>query len=331
MSVYGAVRANTITANGSFAKSDSDTVAWSVTDTFVIETQSDLSIAVGDESVTVASGTAVVMPETPIIGADYAIWVRPEGVLEATSNHSTPPVTGARKVGGFHYAPGGNATAQAGGNSTAQINPYSCWDVHFRPVCPDPRGMTLVDNGFWVDIYLTGVDAITNGSSAYNVTIADGSSPPKIPTEFGGNGTTTYGSYTWFEAQELAMAFGKRSLTQQEFMAAAYGVTEATSIGTDPVTTGLAASLTSRWGLMQATGVLWVWGQERGGPYAAASWNANTEGRGSEYAAPNAALLGGNWGSSSSAGSRCSFWYYAASSSVNVIGSRFACDHLQLG
>jgi hypothetical protein len=62
-----------------------------------------------------------------------------------------------------------------------------------------------------------------------------------------------------------------------------------------------------------AAGCMWVWGRDRGGPAAAASWNANTEGRGSEYNAPNAVLFGGSWAYGSDSGSRCSGWFYAAS------------------
>ena len=174
---------------------------------------------------------------------------------------------------------------------------------------------------------------ITNGSSKYNVTIADGSSPPKVPTMFGGDGSSTYGSYTWFEAMELATAFGKKIPTQQEFMSLAYGTTEASSRGSDPGTTQMSATddnFTSKWGCIQSTGTLWVWARDRGGPYAGASWNANTEGRGSEYNAPNAARLGGDWNDAPDSGSRCSNWGSAASVSVNSIGSRFVSEHLQL-
>jgi hypothetical protein len=239
-------------------------------------------------------------------------------------------VANSRKIGGFHYAPGGNAAAQAGGNTTAQINDYSFWDLMWRPSCSDPRGMTLVAGGFWMDIYLTGVDAITNGSSKYNVVMATGPSPPKVPTMFGGNGSTTYGSYTWFEAMELATAFGKRCPTQQEFMTAMYGTTEASSVGTYQDSTILNAAYTSRWGVIQSTGVLYIWARDRGGPFAGASWNANTEGRGSEYNAPNACLLGGDWDDGSLSGSRCSLWNSAASGSFSFVGSRFSAPHLQL-
>ena len=314
---------------GLFKKADPIIVAFTKTGNATATTSSVIYVEVNGSVKTIASGTSITMP-TLSAGTDYAIWAKTDGTLEATSNHTSPPTANARKIGGFHYAPGGNATAQSGGNTTPQINEYSFWDLKFKPSCADPRGMTLVAGAFWIDIYLTGVDAITNGSSKYNVTMADGSSPPKVPSMYGGNGTTTYGTYTWFEAMELASAFGKRAPTQREFMNAAYGTTEASSIGTDQVSTVLNAAYTSKWGVIQAAGVLWVWGDDRGGPAAAASWNANTEGRGSEYNAPNAALFGGFWLDGAHSGSRCSAWHNAASTSTNPVGSRFSCDHLQL-
>ncbi len=317
-------------AYGLFRKADPTIVAWSKTGTFTATTATTLYIEVNGTIHTIASGTSITMPGSATTGTDYAIWAKTDGTLEATTNHTTPPTANARKIGGFHYAPGGNATGTSGGDTTPAINAYSMWDLGFRPVCSDPRGMTLVGGAYWVDIYLTGVDAITNGSSKYNVTMADGSSPPKVPTMFGGNGSTTYGSYTWFEAMELATAFGKRSLTQREFMSAMYGTTEASSIGTDQGSTILNAAYTSKWGVIQSTGVLWIWGDDRGGAYNTAGWNANTEGRGSEYNAPNAVLLGGAWDYGANSGSRCSNWNNAASLSANFIGSRFCCDHLQL-
>jgi hypothetical protein len=315
---------------GLFFKVDPTVVAFNKTGNGTATIDAGTIIDVGGTTVTFTTDTSITMP-TLVAGTDYAIWVKTDGTIQASDNHSTAPGTGTwRKIGGFHYAPGGNATAQSGGDTTPQINEYSFWDLKFRPACPDPRGMTLVANLFWCDIYLTGVDAITNGSSKYNVTIADGSSPPKVPTMYGGNGTTTYGSYTWFEAMELATAFGKKCPTQQEFMAAAYGTTEASSNGTDPVSTTLIAARTSKWGLIQSTGVLWAWGRDRGGPFAGASWNANTEGRGSEFNAPNAAVFGGGWDSTSNSGSRCSNWFNAASASFDRVSSRFVADHLQL-
>jgi hypothetical protein len=314
---------------GLFKKVDSTIVAWTKTGAGTATSATTIYIDVNGSIKTIASGASITMP-TLTAGTDYAIWAKTDGTLEATSNHTSPPTANARKVGGFHYAAGSNATGTSGGNTTAQINEYSFWDLRFKPSCADPRGMTLVGGAYWMDIYLTGVDAITNGSSKYNVTMADGSSPPKVPTMFGGNGSTTYGTYTWFEAMELATAFGKRCPTQREFMSAMYGTTEASSIGSDQGSTVLNAAYTSKWGVIQSTGVLWIWGDDRGGAYNIGGWNANTEGRGSEYNAPNAVLLGGTWNSGSNSGSRCSLWNDAASTSLNNFGSRFCCDHLQL-
>ena len=327
-----------IPSHGLFYKVDSTIPAFTKTGAGTMTTSQAIKVVVNGALKEIAASTSITMPSLAA-GTDYAIWAKTDGTLEATSNHTSPPTANARKVGGFHYAAGGNATGTSGGNTTAQINEYSIWDLKFRPVATDPRGMALVAGGFWMDIYLTGVNAITNGSSKYNVTIADGSSPPKISSLFGGNGSTTYGSYTWFEASELASTFQKRLPTQRELMAAAYGTTEATaSGGSDVPTTGVNGTgatsgwqvFTSKWGIIQSTGCMWIWGDDRGGPYAAASWNANTEGRGSEYNAPNAVVLGGYWDFGANCGSRCSNWYFAASVSGDIIGSRFACDHLQL-
>jgi hypothetical protein len=267
---------------------------------------------------------------TATTGTDYAVWLKTDGTLEATTSFTSPPATNARKIGGFHYAPGGNASAQAGGNSTPQINEYSFWDLNYRPACDDPRGMTLVAGGFWSDIYLLNTNPDVNGTSKYGETIADGSSPPIIPATLGGNGSTTYGSLTWFEAMSIATAMGKKPFTQAQFMTAMYGVREGTNAGSDPGTTGLDAPRTSRWGVMQATGNLWVWAQDRGGPNASASWNANTDGFGSEYSAPNVSRLGGNWADGVNAGSRSSDWNDSASLSGNGGGLRLVCDHLRL-
>ena len=314
---------------GLFRKSDSTISAWTKTGAGTAKTSSIIYIEVDGAIKTIASGASIAMP-TLVAGTDYAIWAKTDGTLEATSNHTSPPTANARKVGGFHYAAGGNATGTSGGDTTASINAYSFWDLKWRPACSDPRGMALVADGFWVDIYLANTDCDANGTSKYNVTIADGSSPPKVPTKFGGNGSTTYGSLTWFESCELASAYGKRLITQREYMAMAYGTTEASSIGSDQGSTILNAAYTSKWGVMQSTGVMWIWCDDRGGAYATGGWNANTEGRGSEYNAPNAVLLGGAWFDGADAGSRCSHWSSAASASLYSVGVRFSCDHLLL-
>jgi hypothetical protein len=321
---------NNIGVFGLFRKADPSIVAFSKTGNFTVSTASILYVEVNGALKTIASGTAVTMPSSPAAGTDYAIWAKTDGTLEATTNHTSPPTANARKVGGFHYAPGGHSGVSGGGNTTPQINQYSIWDLKFRPSCADLRGMTLVADGFWADIYLLGVDHLTNGTSKFNVTMADGASPPKIPTKFGGNGTTAYSSLNWWEACEVLKHHGKRSPTYSEFAALAFGTTEASSIGTDPVTTSFSATYFSKWGINQASGVLWVWGDEFGGGAAAAGWVANTGGRGSSYQMENAAIFGGAWNDAALCGSRCSSWSNSPTVSSVVIGARGVADHLQL-
>jgi hypothetical protein len=333
MPVYGKVLGNATTHSGTFFKDDPSIVAFSRAGTFAVSTSTEITVAVGNRPFIVPANTKVYMPTVPIIGADYQIWITPKGILKAEI-YPIIPEDDSKLIGGFHYAPGGNAVGLEGGSADPQINPYSFWDLKFRPICKDARGMTLVADNFWCDIYLTGNTAVSTGlSTKYGVTIADANSSPIVPIEFGGNGANTYGGYTWYEAHELAGAFGKRPLTEQEFSAAAYGVTENLSANTDPVITGLDAPRTSKWGLMQATGNMFIYCSERGAANTAAAWHAVTDGRGSEYQEPYAIRLGGAYNSTTDSGSRCARGTTEAQteleSGVAVNGSRFASDHFQ--
>lgn len=316
---------------GTFYKADPTTVAFTKTAAGAASVKAGTYVFIGATLVSFAVATAITMP-TLTSGTDYAIWAKDDGTVQATTNFSAAPGAGNyRKIGGFHYAPGGHSGSPGGGNSTPQINEYSFWDINFRPACQDPRGMTLVANDFWADIYLLGVDWLTNGTSKYNVTIADGSSPPKIPTLFGGNGSTAYASLTWWEAMEVLRAAGKRGARYAEFAAMAYGTTEASSIGTDQGSTIWNAAYVSKWGCNQVSGVMQQWGDEFGGGALAAGWNANTGGRGSTYQLPNAVYLGGYWGGGAFSGSRCSAWSNSPTGSDNSFGARGVCDHMILG
>jgi hypothetical protein len=326
-------------ARGSFYKADPTTVAFTKTGAGTAEIKAGTIIDVAGTTVTFSGATSITMP-TLTAGTDYAIWLKSDATIQATTDFVSAPGAGNwRKIGGFHYAPGGNATGVAGGDTTAAINAYSLWDLKFRPACPDPRGMTLVADSFWSDIYLCGVDHLTNGTSKYNVTIADGSSPPKIPTKFGGNGSTAYSTLNWWEAAEVMQSWGKRLPTYDEFAAMAYGTTEAqSSEGSDVPTTGVNGTgytntwneFTSKWGAIQSTGCLYVWGAEFGGGAASAAWTANTGGRGSTYQMESAALFGGYWGNTSSSGSRASGWSNSPTASSGSIGVRGVCDHMIL-
>jgi len=215
-----------------------------------------------------------------------------------------------RHVAGFHFAPGGNATARAGGDSEPAINPCSLWDVNFRPSCPDPRGMALVQtptHKFWCDIYLLGVDHVRDGTSKLEVTIADGDDPPADPAG------RHFSRFDYETAVAVFKHHGKGLLSLDEFFAAAFGVTEKTATGRDPKITRLDAPRTSRFGLMQATGNMWVWGHD-GDPDL-----------------PRASLFGGAWRSGDDAGSRCADVVGWPENSVGDLGARGRCDHLQLG
>ena len=324
---------------GLFYKADPTTVAFTKTGAGTASIKAGAKVDVAGTVVTFVAATAITMPALTA-GTDYAIWVKDDATIQATTNFSTAPGAGNwRKIGGFHYAPGGNAAAVAGGDTTPAINAYSFWDLKFRPACPDPRGMTLVADSFWADIYLLGVDHLTNGTSKYNVSIADGSAPPKIPIKFGGTGSNAYSTLNWWEANEVLQSWGKRSPTYDQFAALAYGTTEATaSGGSDVPTTGVSGTgatnawnkFTSRWGVIQATGCMWIWGGEFGGGAAGASWTANTGGRGSTYQTENAVLFGGAWGNTTESGSRCSNWSGSPTNSSTNIGARGVCDHLTL-
>ena len=317
---------------GSLYKVDAAVVAFTKTGAGTAAIKAGTIAAVGSVSVTFDTDTAVIMP-TLVAGTDYAIYTCTDGSIRADASFSAPSgytTANSRRIGGFHFAPGGNAAAQAGGDTTPQINEYSFWDLKFKPTCPDPRGMTLVANGFWTDIYLTGVDHYTNGTSKYNVAIADGSSPPKVPALFGGNGSTAYSTFNWWAAGEVARSHGKRLPTYDEFCALAYGTTEVSAGGTDPVSTILRAAYTSKWGVMLATGNLWIWGAEFGGGAAAGGWTANTGSRGSTLQMENVAYFGGDWSATTYSGSRCSAWVYSLSGLGASLTNRCVCDHLIL-
>jgi hypothetical protein len=211
-------------------------------------------------------------------------------------------------IGGFHFAPGGNAAAIAGGGEGPAINPCSLWDLNFRPACPDPRGMTLVDaraGKFWCDIYLTAADHLA-GTSRFGVAIADGSDLPEQP------GGGRFERFDYAAACAVMKHHGKALLSVEEFFAAAYGVTERTARDGDPKITGLDAPRTSKWGLMQATGNMWVWGHD-GRPDM-----------------PRASIFGGSWLGGDNAGSRYADVGHWPGGSDGSIGARGRGDHLQL-
>ena len=309
--------------------------------------------------------TAVVMPILAA-GTDYAIYACTDGTIRADASFTAPTgytTANSRMIGGFHYSLVAPATTVAGGSfatigngmiwvqsnvdDIAGINKYSIWDLKFRPVGADPRGMALVGGITWVDIYLCSTDADTNGTSKYNTNIASGTVLPKIPAAFGGNGTTTYPTLNWWVANELARAQKKRLIWENEFVDAAFGVTENQSIdataSTYP-TTLRNAGYTSKYGIEQASGHQWTWGMDSNydpqGTATAAYYDVNGNngagtGRGQVYMTNSIGLirilLGGARAVGADSGSRASNWNVVPWGSLWSIGLRAACDHMQLG
>jgi len=232
------------------------------------------------------------------------------------------PPANERLVGGFHVRAG-----------DGEINPYSLWDLNWRPQS-NPRGMALsIDGKLWGDIYLMDTQYGVNGYSRNGATIADGASLPAIPAIYGGDGTTAYASMNWWTAVDLATAAGKRLPFYQEFTALAYGVVERQAVGTDPVTTQHQAGHRSACGCEQITGVLWQWGADISGTSATGtpSWQDIADGRGDVYThSIRSPLFGASWVGGSVAGSRASHWYFAPDYSHSDVSARGVSDHLNL-
>lgn len=337
------------------AKADPTTPCLIKTGAQTLAVKAGTTVYLSTGAVTFASQTAVTMPSLTA-GEDYCVWVLPDGTAQATADPITspasPPVSGALKIGGFHYglvAPGttvsggsfatsgvGMIWTQADVDRIAGINEFSIWDLTYRPKC-DPRGMTCVKDGlgrglFWFDIYFCSQDHITNGTSRYNTNVASGTVPPRIPIMFGGNGTNNYSTFNWYQAAEIAFSHNKRLMSYQEFAAAAFGVTENQSLGGSAVT--IPATLrqpgyTSKWGGEQMTGHHFTWGNNVYGADGS-GWVSGAS-RGQTLGTPYAATFGGRRTEAAASGSRCLALPSTAWISEWSAGLRAACDHYQGG
>ena len=324
-------------ADQHFAKGDKTSVSFTKTGNDSAETQTDISVEVSGSIVTIPSGTSISMP-TLTVGTDYAIWVEPDGSLTADDSFNVAPVAGARRVGGFHYAPGGNASLDpagnwnnhTGGDTTPQINEYSFYDLKWRPSVADPRGLTLVNESFWTGIYLMSATTTVAPLHKYNVEPARDGNNPQKPY---GDGTT-YGNAKPMNVFECLSYYGFRAPDVNEFQLLALGVNEERSIsGSGPGNTGDVSDRskneqTSAWGVFDATGVLRVWGRD-----SLPDNNQDsgvTEGRSDNvFRISRFAFFGGRWADGSTSGSR-----YVASNTASIStprhGGRGVCDHLIL-
>ncbi|HGY0711075.1 TPA: hypothetical protein ACNUTA_003750, partial [Vibrio cholerae] len=294
-----------------------------------LKTACNIAVIVDGQLLTFGANETITTP-TLLLGVDYAIYATADGLI-VSSNFTFPDgynADNSRRIGGFHY-----------GNN--EYKSYSFYDLNFRPQCKDPRGMVIdiSRSSFWADIYLLNTTPDVLGTSAYNTTIADGNSPPKIPAKWGGNGTSQYANFTQYIATEVLAAFGKRLPNAHEFSVLAQGSVTGHVASVDPVTTKFDASARSHIGCEQVSGHMWQWGSEqwdRGNGSSGYAWYAaETNGKGSVYSAlgsegVGASLFGGDW-AAGRAGSRCSSWSGEPWYSFGSIAARGVCDHLQLG
>ena len=313
-----------------FAKADRDSVAWTKTGDGTAETGQTLFVEVDGSVLEIASGTSISMP-TLSAGTDYAIWVAPDGSLEADTSFTTSPTANGRLIGGFHYAPGGRATLDldAGdGGTTAQIMETSFWDLKWRPSVIDPRGLVLVGDGsFWSGMYLMSANHLTGPVHKYDVDpCRDGNPPQNL------NGTGDYPNAEPSNMIEALKYHGFRAPNYWEFQLLAFGVSEERNIGGSGP--GLAGDVsdrgkdqqTSAWGVFDAAGVLGQWGNDT--ILTGSNQSHPSPSRGSRFRYDRFVGFGGSW-NDSWAGSR-SAMSRPATDSRPENSSRGVCDHLIL-
>jgi len=303
---------------------------------------------VTDYTLTLASN---LVGSTKTAGTDYFVYAKSDGTFYISASDA---ITTDRLIGGFHYGLVGETETVTGNKTEAMmieqrgIWSHSCWDLKFRPSA-NVRGKNFA-HGIWVDIYLADEDIAIRGysspwkSAGVKAKIAAGTTEygraiPKIPLAFGGNGTLTYGKFTWFQAAEIAASLKCFLIDYGKFPSLAYGILENVSSSTNGYETTAGAiehypNLTSRY-MEQAAGVQWIWGADLANypTDTVWAWKANTDGRGQIYStdnSPTAVILGGNRGDGVNAGSRASVWNFYVWFSYWSFGCRFACDHLLL-
>lgn len=276
---------------------------------------------------------------TKTAGTDYYVYAKTDSTFYISANST---ITADRLIGGFHYGLT-TETEVISGNKTELdmvklrgINSYTFWDLKYLSNAKAGNKGSFCNGIKWYDIYLNDVEYGINGYSRPFAQIAGGGTEygrgyPKIPLEFGGNGTVTYGKLTPFQAYDLAISSKKDLISYKEFTDIAYGVQEGLSQA-EPVLgqNGHVPALTSRYGMELATGNQYIWSSEIGSS-TATEWSLITDSRGQVYTNAYIALLGGNRVHAAGlSGSRCSFWGSTLTYSIGAVGSRCCSDLLIL-
>lgn len=215
------------------SKVDEDSSCMSKVDLTSFKIKAGTKIKVNNQEVLLDE--TIVKLKRPKKGTNYLVYATDQGAIEVVDDYLTD--SNKSLIGGFHFAPGSCASdARSGGDKTPQINEHSIWDLSWRPMARDPRGMTLVENQFWVDIYPMTVD----GKSTY--------------------GEEVRTNINWWETNEILSQQGKTCPTEEEFQKLAFGTTENQSSGERIKKASLAEKFTSKWGVMMSTGCYYVWG-----------------------------------------------------------------------
>jgi len=227
----------------------------------------------------------VTLPWSFVPGTEYAIVLRTGELISERG-----PVIEA--LGGFHMRLDG------------RIAKNSIWDLNFRPKCPDPRGMGLVNGLFWMDGYFLNSEPHLHGTSAAGKKIADGSNPAWLTP------TRRVNRMNFWDAKEVLALYGKQLPSVAELHLAAQGVVDGKNCGNDPEKTGHVEGLRSDWDIEQVTGCMWTFTRD-----------IDEDGY--------IRIFGGYW-STSAAGPRRLFGSGAFGGRRSV-AARGRCDHLILG
>jgi hypothetical protein len=291
-----------------------------------------------DANYDLSLNTDLVIPEIKTEGKDYYVYAKTDGSFYLSSNDALTD----KIIGGFHYGLT-TETEVISGNKTESdmvklrgINSYTFWDLKYISNAKKGNKGMFCNGVKWYDIYLNDIEYGINGYSRPFAQIAGGGTEfgrgyPKIPLEFGGNGTVTYGKLTPFQAYDLAISSKKDLISYKEFTDIAYGVQEGLSQA-EPVLgqNGHVPALTSRYGMELATGNQYIWSSEIGNS-TATGWSSIADSRGQVYTNAYIALLGGGRVYAAGiSGSRCSFWDDTLSYSFWAYGSRCCSDLLIL-
>ena len=256
------------------------------------------------------------------LGTNYYVYLcdnnTDNGLLLLSANSTAPSgytASNSRKIGGFHYGRRRNSMTVADVTSNVVV-PNSVWDLCHRPRC-SPEGMAYIGNGVWVDIYLVSVNAA--------ITFSAGNGSPLT----GGSGRSAYNAVpltgteglNWYNFAELAQRSGKRLLTIDEWIQAAYGSPQGND--TNNVNAWSATSNTGRQNTGQVVNAISLLNivDCAGNVF---EWTDNNSDVGENFWIT---ILGGSWNSGTGAHSR-RFSEQTAATISTSIGARFACDSL---